>query len=271
VNTTARRIRSTALATLALTAGLLGSACSSGGGPEAIASPTSSTTAQVSTTVADSGSASTAPSSTTVPAVERQPAQVIRSDHDLVVHSQPTLESDSRTIPAQTEFGSALALLVTDDSVGGWMEVLVPGRPTGATAWLPLEGSGASLRTVTLSLEVDLTARTLTLLDGDQVLLTTPVAIGSADAPTPTGVFSITDKLQDPDPNGAYGPFALGLSGRSEVLTDFAGGDGQIGIHGTNDPSSIGQDVSHGCIRVPNEVITHLNEVLPLGTPVVVR
>ena len=55
------------------------------------------------------------------------------------------------------------------------------------------------------------------------------------------------------------------------MTTALAGGAGQVGIHGTNDPSSIGQDVSHGCIRVPNEVISQLNELLPLGTPVVVR
>ena len=128
-----------------------------------------------------------------------------------------------------------------------------------------------SVRAVTTRIEVDLAARTLTLFDDGEVVLTTPVAVGAADSPTPTGFFSVTDKLQDPNPNGAYGPFALGLSGRSEVITDFAGGDGQIGIHGTNDPSSIGQDVSHGCIRVPNEVISQLNELLPLGTPVVVR
>jgi lipoprotein-anchoring transpeptidase ErfK/SrfK len=147
----------------------------------------------------------------------------------------------------------------------------VPGRPTGTKAWLLLDGSGAELRPVTTAVEVDLDARTLTLYDGDAVVLTTPIAIGAPDSPTPEGEFYVTDKLQDPDPDGAYGPFALGLSGRSEVLTDFAGGDGQIGIHGTNDPSSIGQDVSHGCVRVPNEVITRLNELLPLGTPVVVR
>lgn len=267
MSTTARRIRSSALATLALTAGLLGSACSGAGGPEAIASPEPST-AEVSTTLPVDGPATTAtPDTSTAP----EPALVVRSDHDLVVHDAPDATSPARTLPAVNEFGSALALLVTDDDRPGWVEVLLPGRPTGATAWLPLDGSGVELRPVTTEIVVDLAARTLTLTDAGEVVLTTPVAIGAADAPTPTGRFSVTDKLQDPNPNGAYGPFALGLSGRSEVLTDFAGGDGQIGIHGTNDPSSIGQDVSHGCIRVPNEVIEQLNELLPLGTPVVVR
>ena len=44
-------------------------------------------------------------------------------------------------------------------------------------------------------------------------------------------------------------------------------GDG-YGIHGTNNPASIGQSVSHGCIRVRNEDIQTLYEIVPIGTPV---
>ena len=54
------------------------------------------------------------------------------------------------------------------------------------------------------------------------------------------------------------------------MLTEFAGGDGQVGIHGTDDPGSIGNPVSNGCVRVPNDVAVQLAELLPLGTPVVV-
>ena len=52
------------------------------------------------------------------------------------------------------------------------------------------------------------------------------------------------------------------------MLTSFAGGDGVIGIHGTNDPSTLGKDVSHGCIRMSNSGITKLAKILPLGVPV---
>ncbi len=44
-------------------------------------------------------------------------------------------------------------------------------------------------------------------------------------------------------------------------------GDG-YGLHGTNNPASIGQSVSHGCIRLRNEDIAQLYEMVPLGTPV---
>ena len=71
-----------------------------------------------------------------------------------------------------------------------------------------------------------------------------------------------------PDGNGPYGTHAYGLSGFSETLDSFNGGDGVIGIHGTNDPGSLGTDVSHGCIRVANDVIDEMATFLPLGTPV---
>ena len=56
-------------------------------------------------------------------------------------------------------------------------------------------------------------------------------------------------------------PYAFGLSAYSTVLTSFGGGDGEVGLHGTNDPSILGSDVSHGCIRVSNSVITRLSSV----------
>ncbi len=195
------------------------------------------------------------------------PVEVLRPVAPIDLHQEPSLESASRTLATTTDFGSPTALLILERS-GQWAKVLVPGRPTGATAWVATDG--VPFRTVELEIRVDLGARTLTLLDGDATVLTTPVAVGSAEFPTPTGRFSVTDKLRTGEDGGAYGPYAVGLSARSEVLTEFAGGDGQIGIHGTNDPSSIGQAVSHGCVRVPNEVIEQLNELLPLGTPVVV-
>ena len=63
----------------------------------------------------------------------------------------------------------------------------------------------------------------------------------------------------------------LTLSAFSNVLYSFGGGPGQIGLHGTNTPGLLGQDVSHGCIRLPNATITALARILPLGTPVEIR
>ena len=52
------------------------------------------------------------------------------------------------------------------------------------------------------------------------------------------------------------------------MLETFNGGDGEIGIHGNNDASVLGSDVTHGCIRMDNDAITELTKVIRLGTPV---
>jgi lipoprotein-anchoring transpeptidase ErfK/SrfK len=106
------------------------------------------------------------------------------------------------------------------------------------------------------------------LFKGRRPVLRTKIAKGRAVSPTPTGRYFVTDLLRPPDPQGFYGPYALGLSAHSPVYTTFAGGDGQVGLHGTNQPSVLGTDVSHGCIRVANPVITRLARLVPLGTPV---
>jgi lipoprotein-anchoring transpeptidase ErfK/SrfK len=95
--------------------------------------------------------------------------------------------------------------------------------------------------------------------------------IGAPRTPTPLGTFFITDPVDlKSNPNGAYGAYALGLSGYSEVLFEFAGGPGQIAVHGTNNPSQVGQDISNGCIRVPNDIILQIADQAPLGTPVII-
>ena len=203
---------------------------------------------------------------TSAPAgVDAGTAQVARPTGPVAVApapgAAPTLE-----LPATTGFGSPRALLVVDRQ-GDWLQVALPERPNGSTGWLRLDDT-VELREVDERVEIDLAARTLTLYDGGTEVLTTPVAVGSPDAPTPTGDFYVIDKLATGDPDHAYGPFAFGLSAHADVLTEFAGGDGQVGVHGTNDPASIGQAVSHGCVRVPNDVAAELDARLPLGTPV---
>jgi len=141
-------------------------------------------------------------------------------------------------------------------------------RPNGTTAWI-------AAGTVTLSrnrfrIEVDVSDHRLVVWDSDQVVVDTPVGIGTGSTPTPIGSFYLIELLAPADPGGIYGPYAFGLSGYSETLASFNGGEGVIGIHGTDDPTSIGRDSSHGCIRVPNETIAHMASILPLGTPVVI-
>ena len=97
-----------------------------------------------------------------------------------------------------------------------------------------------------------------------------PVAIGSARTPTPSGLFYVTDRILTGQPDGAFGPAALGLSGHSDVITRFAGADGVLGIHGTSEQWSVGRSVSHGCVRMRNADSLALLRTVPVGTPVVI-
>jgi len=103
---------------------------------------------------------------------------------------------------------------------------------------------------------VSLSARRLTLYDGQQWQRAYPVGIGRIATATPTGQLHIVNKV--PNPGGPFGAYWLGLS------------KPHYGIHGTNDPSSIGKMVSHGCIRMHNRDVTELAHLVPVGTPVTI-
>ena len=148
----------------------------------------------------------------------------------------------------------------------GWEQVYLPVRPDGATGWV--NDRDVSLAYNPYSLEVSLRRHELVLRKRAQVLARIPAAVGRSVLPTPTGRYFIVELLKQPDPTGPYGPYAFGLSAFSKVLYSFGGGPGQIGIHGTNEPASIGRNQSHGCIRISNGAIARLAAELPLGTPV---
>jgi lipoprotein-anchoring transpeptidase ErfK/SrfK len=150
-----------------------------------------------------------------------------------------------------------------------WVRVYLPTRPNGSQGWVRRR----SVRTYTngYRLVVRLHAHRLNLWRGTKLLASYPVAVGAAHTPTPRGLFFITELLKPYDPNGAYGPYSFGLSAHSNVLQTFAGGDGRVGLHGTNEPGLIGSSISHGCIRLRNAAVRRLAHILPLGTPVLVR
>lgn len=149
---------------------------------------------------------------------------------------------------------------------GSWIQVLLPERPNGSTGWV--RAADVRLVPVRYRIVVELGAHRITVYDADTVLLQEPVAVGTPETPTPPGTYYLRVLLQAPDPTTVYGPYAYGLSGHSDVLTSFSGGDGELGIHGNNDASVLGTNVTHGCVRMSNDGITRLSRILPLGTPV---
>jgi lipoprotein-anchoring transpeptidase ErfK/SrfK len=117
---------------------------------------------------------------------------------------------------------------------------------------------------------VRLSRHQVTVTKKSKTILRVPVGVGKKNTPTPGGGYYLTQLFAPADPNGPYGPYAYSLSGYSDVLTTFQGGDAIIGLHGTNCPDLLGHDVSLGCIRMSNPAITALAHVLPLGTPVTI-
>jgi len=163
------------------------------------------------------------------------------------------------------ENGAPLVFLV-EQTQGEWLHVLLPIRPNGSTGWV--KASDVTVADNPYSVDIRLAEHRLVVTKGEEVIADEAIGVGTSDTPTPGGKYYIKELLQPPDPNGPYGHYAYGLSGFSNVLAEFNGGDGVIGIHGTNQPQAIGTDVSHGCIRLSNEAILELVPVLPLGTPV---
>jgi hypothetical protein len=184
-------------------------------------------------------------------------------------HSVPVYSAPSgrvvRTFGNPQPSGAPLVFLL-DTTRADWLHVYLPARPNGSTGWV--RGADVEVRGVAYRIDVVRSAHRLRLYERDRLVKTFPVAIGTRDTPTPGGTFYLKELIRPTNRGGVYGPYAYGLSGFSDVLTNFSGGEGVIGIHGTNDPSVVGTDVSHGCIRLRNEDITYLARLLPLGTPV---
>ena len=167
-----------------------------------------------------------------------------------------------------TSVGEPLVFLVRRRAAG-WEQVYLPVRPDGATGWI--RDRDVDLAWNPYSLRVTLHAHELVVLGRGREMARYPAGVGRSVLPTPRGHYYIVELLKQPDPHGLYGPYAFGTSAFSHVLYSFGGGPGQVGIHGTNDPSSIGRSVSHGCIRLRNADIIRLAHELPLGTPVTVE
>ena len=150
-----------------------------------------------------------------------------------------------------------------------WLRVYLPTRPNGSLAWV--RKRDVKLRANPYRITISLKQKQLKLWRSGKKLVTRKIGVGQALAPTPTGRYFVTDLIKAREPEGIYGPYAFGLSGHSPVLTSFRGGNGQIGIHGTNTPETLGTEVSSGCIRIGNRTISEFARFLPLGTPVDIK
>lgn len=124
-------------------------------------------------------------------------------------------------------------------------------------------------------LVVKLKKRRVYVYEGEKVVASYPIAIGRSGWETPIGEHHVfnkevnpvfksfkTGKLTQPGPDNPLGVRWIG------IWTD---GKTQLGFHGTNEPESVGQAVSHGCMRMLNKDVTKLFEQVEIGTPVSVQ
>jgi lipoprotein-anchoring transpeptidase ErfK/SrfK len=181
------------------------------------------------------------------------------------IYAAPGDGQPASSLDNPNENGAPLVFLVKERE-GDWLNVYLPVRPNGSTGWA--RAADVAVVSNPYSIDIALAAHRLVVRNGEDVVIDEPIGVGTVQTPTPGGIYYIKELLQPPAPDGPYGPYAYGLSGFSNVIDEFKGGDGVIGIHGTNEPEAIGTDVSHGCIRMRNEAILELVPVLPLGTPV---
>jgi lipoprotein-anchoring transpeptidase ErfK/SrfK len=170
-------------------------------------------------------------------------------------------------VGARTEFGSPQTLAVALRK-GNWVAVSSPALRNGQVGWV--RGDAVRLLKRTVRIEVDLSERTLAIIESGVVRRRDAIAIGSTETPTPTGAFYVTDKLPGPEFGTYYGCCILALSGRQPNLPQGWSGGDRLAIHGTPTPT-YGKAVTNGCLHLPGEVLRVLMRDVPLGTPVDIR
>jgi hypothetical protein len=156
-----------------------------------------------------------------------------------------------------------------------WVRVRLPWRPNDAAGWV--NANKVFIERTRWRIEVSTARRTLTVYRAGRPIRTISVVVGKPSTPTPVGLFAIAWAIPW-YPNDFLGSWVLELTAHSDVLQQFDGGDGTVGIHGRGGASllnPLGSASSHGCIRLANGSIDWLVRTIGAnrlpGTPVQVR
>ena len=137
-----------------------------------------------------------------------------------------------------------------------------------------IRDSHASVSPTAWRVHVSTSRRLVTVLRAGRAVRRFRAVVGAPGTPTPVGDFAVYESIPQPAPRGFLGPWALHLTAFSDVLEDFGGGPGRIGLHGRGGASlrdPLGSARSHGCVRLDNQAIRFLARVAKAGTPVRVR
>ena len=192
----------------------------------------------------------------------------VRAGRSLTLRDRPR-GSVIATIRDRTEFGTPAELAVVARR-GRWLGVPSSALPNGHLGWVDARSQSVARAHVRLELVVRLSRRRIELHRGGRTLRRISVAVGAAGTSTPTGQFSVTDKLDGTSFGPYYGCCVLALSGHQpHPPAGWQGGD-RLAIHGTDAPGTIGTASSAGCLRAADADLRYLMQRVPLGTPVLV-
>lgn len=198
-----------------------------------------------------------------------QPLVVVQQGH--VARSRPNRRAQRiRYVAPRTPLTGVRTVLPVLGHAKGrtWVRVRLPGRPNSHAGWIRTAHTRTTSTPWRVSL--DLSKRRVTVYHGGSVKRRFGAVVGTSSTPTPRGRFFVEEGLALPGQIG--GPYALATSARSNVLQEFAGGPGQIALHGTNGlAGALGSAASHGCIRLSTGTITWLAQRVGAGIPLTIR
>jgi lipoprotein-anchoring transpeptidase ErfK/SrfK len=150
-----------------------------------------------------------------------------------------------------------------------WLRVRLPQRPNGATGWIAADGTVRGV--AHWAVAVDRSRRRAAVYRDGRRVRSFRVVVGRPSMPTPVGRFFVAERVRQAR-GSILGPWVLATSAYSNVLQEFDGGPGQIGLHGrTGLPDPLGSAASHGCVRFSDRAIAWLGRRAGAGTPVTIR
>ena len=149
---------------------------------------------------------------------------------------------------------------------GRWLGVTVTGLGDHRLGWIDVRAGGLRFARTRLEIDVDLSTRRLVVRRGGEILRKLLVGVGRSGSPTPTGRFSITDKMPGSWLGSGYGCCLLALSGYQPHTPRGWSGGARLAIHGGGYGA-----VSAGCLHASTADLRYLMRVVRLGTPIVIH
>lgn len=169
-----------------------------------------------------------------------------------------------------TEERTVLPVLGHKTSADGlrWIHVRLPGRPNGRTGWIRKRATVSA--TTRWHIVIDTSRRRAIVYKRARPVRAFGVIVGRPSTPTPLGRFFVEESIRL-RAGDVGAPYAFALSARSNVFQEFAGGSGQIAMHGLmNVGGVLGSAVSHGCIRLDSGSMGWLITRIGPGAPVTI-